>query len=232
MGDFAREGRAAARSKRHRWSGLDWMRRRREHAGTVSLRLLLGVRVVYRMNVLGIDIGGSAIKGAPVDTDTGRLLAKRRRIKMPDRWPPKRVAAAVAGLAQHFHWRGRIGVGFPGVVVPCEFGRLPWKGKSAEKRVAASVRDRKDLAWRKWGARLRRYVAVLERILWPEMIIIGGGVSAKHRKFFRYVRSRARLVPARFLNEAGIVGAARWGAGALPQPMSRTRPMSRVQKRR
>jgi len=42
------------------------------------------------------------------------------------------------------------------------------------------------------------------------MIIIGGGVSAKHDKFFRYIRPRARLVPARFHNSAGIVGAALW----------------------
>ena len=50
----------------------------------------------------------------------------------------------------------------------------------------------------------------LEEILWPELIIVGGGVSSKHRKFFKYLDTRARLVPAKFLNQAGIVGAALW----------------------
>jgi polyphosphate glucokinase len=51
---------------------------------------------------------------------------------------------------------------------------------------------------------------MLEDILWPELIIIGGGVSAKHEKFFKYVKPRARMVPSEFFNEAGIVGAAVW----------------------
>jgi polyphosphate glucokinase len=62
---------------------------------------------------------------------------------------------------------------------------------------------------------LRGYVRILERIIFPELIIIGGGVSAKHRKFFKYIDARAKLVPARFLNQAGIVGAALWAEAAL-----------------
>jgi polyphosphate glucokinase len=61
-----------------------------------------------------------------------------------------------------------------------------------------------------WGHRLGKYVRVLEKILWPELIIIGGGVSAKHEKFFQFIKARAKLVPAEFLNQAGIVGAALW----------------------
>ena len=44
----------------------------------------------------------------------------------------------------------------------------------------------------------------------PERIIIGGGVSTKHAKFFHYIRTRAELMPAKFFNQAGIVGAALW----------------------
>ena len=51
-------------------------------------------------------------------------------------------------------------------------------------------------------------------MLWPELIVVGGGVSAKHEKFFKYIKTRARLVPAAFLNEAGIVGAALWAESA------------------
>ena len=237
------------------------------------------------MKALGIDIGGSALKGAPVDTRTGRLLAERFRVATPEPLTPAKTARVVAEIAAHFKWRGPIGIGFPGVihgsriltsanlhsrfigcdggklfaratgrrialindaaaaglaemkfgagrgfdgkvllltlgtgvgsalayrglVVPCELGHLPWKGRAAEKYVASSAREKKDLSWAEWGARLGKYLAVLEKILWPELIIIGGGVSAKHRKFFPYVKRRAKLVPAEFFNQAGIVGAA------------------------
>jgi polyphosphate glucokinase len=239
------------------------------------------------MRVLGIDIGGSAIKGAPVDVASGRLLAGRFKIETPLLLSPSEMADAAAMLAAHFRWRGPIGIGFPGVIhggtiltsanldkkfigcdgiklfgkatglpvaltndaaaaglaemrfgagrdfggkalmltlgtgvgsvlffrgslFPCELGHLQMDGRDAEKRVAASVKHRKDLSWKHWGERLGRYIGTLEDILWPELIIIGGGISAKHAKFFKYVKTRARLVPAQFLNEAGIVGAALW----------------------
>ena len=87
---------------------------------------------------------------------------------------------------------------------------LPFKGRDAEKYAAAAVRKARGLSWEQWGGRLHAYLAMLERAVWPELIVIGGGVSAKHRKFFPYLKTRARLVPAEFLNEAGIVGAALW----------------------
>jgi polyphosphate glucokinase len=237
------------------------------------------------MKALGIDIGGSALKGAPVDTDTGELLGERHRIATPTALTPTQMARAVAEIAGYFQWRGPIGVGFPGVVhsghiltsanlhpqfigcegeklfaratrcpvrllndaaaaahaemkfgagrgfegktllltlgtgvgsalayhgtvIPCEFGHLPKKGESYEKFVAASVRENEELSWKKWGKRLGKYIGLLERVLWPELIIIGGGVSAKHEKFFKFIQPRARLLPAEFLNNAGIVGAA------------------------
>ena len=239
------------------------------------------------MKVLGIDIGGSAVKGAPVDTSTGRLLAGRFKIETPLLLSPGEMADAAGMIAAHFRWRGPVGVGFPGVIhggtiltsanldkkfigcdgiklfsratgrpvaltndaaaaglaemtfgtgkdfggkalmltlgtgvgsalffrgclFPCELGHLQLDGRDAEKRVAASIRHKKDLSWKQWGERLGHYIRALEDILWPELIIIGGGVSAKHDKFFKYVRPRARMVPAEFLNEAGIVGAALW----------------------
>ena len=92
--------------------------------------------------------------------------------------------------------------------MPCELGHLPIRGKSAEKFVSSSARKRRDLSWEEWGAELGEYVRTLERVLWPELIIVGGGVSSKSRKYFKYVKPRAKMVPAKFLNEAGIVGAA------------------------
>lgn len=239
------------------------------------------------MKALGIDIGGSALKGAPVDLNTGKLLAERFRIETPEPVAPREMARAIARIVRKFRWRGPVGIGFPGVVhgariltsanlhksfigcdgrklfstavgrpvalindaaaaglaemkfgagedfvgkallltlgtgvgsalvyrgvlIPCEFGHLPIDGKSAEKLVAASVRETQNLSWEEWGERLNDYIQILETILWPELIIIGGGVSAKHGKFFKYLKTRAKLVPAEFFNEAGIVGAALW----------------------
>ncbi len=239
------------------------------------------------MKVLGIDIGGSALKGAPVDTETGRLLAQSFRVPTSEKLAPAKMGAAASNLARHFRWRGPVGIGFPGVVhgsriltsanlhrgfvgcdggrlfaratgcpvtltndaaaagtaemrfgagrgfagktlvltlgtgvgsaigfhgvvVPCEFGHLPFKGRDAEKVVAASVKERKGLSWKRWAGRLNPYLRILETVLWPERIIIGGGICSEHRKFFKYLTTRARLMPAEFKNEAGIVGAALW----------------------
>jgi len=66
--------------------------------------------------ILGIDIGGSGIKGAPVDTKTGKLLEERHRVPTPDPSSPQKVAKAIKELVKHFKWNGPIGCGFPAVV--------------------------------------------------------------------------------------------------------------------
>ena len=66
--------------------------------------------------ILGIDIGGSGIKGAPVDVDSGSLLASRFRIPTPSPAKPRPVAETVAQIAHHFAWKGPIGCGFPAIV--------------------------------------------------------------------------------------------------------------------
>jgi len=91
-----------------------------------------------------------------------------------------------------------------------ELGHLPIKGESAERFISAAARKRRGLSWAKWGRELGGYVQTLERILSPELVIIGGGVSAKSEKFFKYVKHHVPMVPARFHNQAGIVGAALW----------------------
>ncbi|MEU7892323.1 polyphosphate--glucose phosphotransferase [Nonomuraea sp. NPDC049152] len=69
------------------------------------------------MDVLGIDIGGSGIKGAPVDVKEGRLTAERLRIPTPQPAKPEGVAEVVSQIVEHFSWNGPVGVTFPGVVV-------------------------------------------------------------------------------------------------------------------
>ena len=68
------------------------------------------------MEVLGIDFGGSGIKGAIVDTKTGELVTERHRIETPQPATPDAVAEVMAQLTEHFHWKGKVGVGVPAVV--------------------------------------------------------------------------------------------------------------------
>ncbi len=95
-----------------------------------------------------------------------------------------------------------------------ELGSLPLRGVSAEEYAAASIRKRENLSWQEWGGRLNQFLGQAERLLAPDMIIIGGGISQRSASFFRYLQTRAQLVPASLLNHAGIVGAACYAAMA------------------
>ena len=238
------------------------------------------------MQVLGIDVGGTGIKGAPVDTETGNLLGERIRIKTPKKGEPEPVAEVVAEIAKSFNWQGPIGVGFPapiksgvtlmaanvsekwvglnaddlftkttgcdctmindadaaglaemkfgagkgqpgtvilltlgtgigsaifyrGNLLPnTEFGHLEMNGKDAEHRASAVVREREDLSWKKYAKRLNKYMAAMEKLFWPDLFIIGGGISKESDKYIPLLKTQAPVVPAQFFNEAGIVGAA------------------------
>ena len=241
------------------------------------------------MEILGIDIGGSGIKGAPVNIETGQLTADRIRIKTPKKAEPRPVADVVAHIAQSFEWKGPIGIGFPapiksgvarmaanvsekwigmnvdqlftdatgcacrvgndadvaglaemtfgagkdrdgtvimitlgtgigtaifidGKLLPnVEFGHLEIKGRDAEERASDAARQRDDLSWKKYAKRLNRYLMTVERLFWPDLFIIGGGISKDHAKFLPLLTLQTEVVPAQFQNEAGIVGAALFG---------------------
>ena len=68
------------------------------------------------MEILGIDIGGSGIKGAPVDVEAGTLTAERYRVETPQPSTPDAVADAVADVVRHFKWKGPLGCTFPAVI--------------------------------------------------------------------------------------------------------------------
>jgi polyphosphate glucokinase len=68
------------------------------------------------MEVLGIDIGGTGIKGAIVDTVKGELISERFRIPTPKGAKPKDIALAVSELVTHFNWKGKVGCGFPTII--------------------------------------------------------------------------------------------------------------------
>jgi polyphosphate glucokinase len=96
-----------------------------------------------------------------------------------------------------------------GTLVPnTEFGHLPLHDGDAEDWAADSIRERDDLSWKEFARRLQIYLELVEKLLWPRLIIIGGGVSKKADKFLPRIELRTDVVPAQLLNDAGIVGAA------------------------
>lgn len=236
--------------------------------------------------ILGIDIGGSGIKGALVDINNGELVTDRIRIPTPEGARPDDVARTVNELVARFQFSGLVGCGFPAVVlhgivktaanihaswigldvdellsnssgctvytgndadvaglaemrfgagrgvdgvvlvltlgtgigsaifvdgklVPnTEFGHLKIRGKDAEHRASDAVRQAKALSWKKYARRLQEYLDEMEALVWPDLIIVGGGISKQSDEFFPYLQTQAKIVPARLLNQAGIVGAA------------------------
>jgi polyphosphate glucokinase len=96
-----------------------------------------------------------------------------------------------------------------GELVPnTELGHLQVDGVDAEIRAAASARDDEELSWAVWAARVSRYLQVLEGLMWPDLIIAGGGVSKKADKWLSLLECRTPVVAAALRNDAGIVGAA------------------------
>jgi polyphosphate glucokinase len=100
-----------------------------------------------------------------------------------------------------------------GRLVPnLELGHIELDGADAEWSTSAAARKRDALGWREWSARLQRYFRALEDYLWPDLIVVGGGVSRRAEKFLPLLELRSPIVPASLENRAGIVGAAQVAA--------------------
>ncbi len=96
-----------------------------------------------------------------------------------------------------------------GKLVPnTELGHIEVRGKAGERRAAASVRENKGLSWKQWAARLNEYIDTVDRVIWPDLVILGGGVSKHADKWLDHLAVRPPVVPAQHKNEAGCVGAA------------------------
>jgi polyphosphate glucokinase len=244
----------------------------------------------------GVDIGGSGIKGSPVDIDGGVLAEERLRIPTPQPSTPESVASAVVEIVEKFAWTGPVGVTLPCVVkhgvahtaanvdkswigtdaqslfaerlgrprsevvvlndadaaglaemrsgagaghgglvviltfgtgigsamfvdgklIPnTEFGHIEVDGRDAETQAAASIKDQLDLSYPEWAPRVTRYIQALENFLWPDLIIVGGGVSKKATKWLPLLNIRTPIVAATLKNDAGIVGAATAAASGI-----------------
>lgn len=235
---------------------------------------------------LGVDIGGTGIKAALVDLESGSLVTDRVRIETPRPSAPDAVAATVVEVAGSFEWSGPVGVAVPAVVsggvtrtaanidatwvgfdaaalfstalgtavtvlndadaagiaemthgagageqgtvllltigtgigsalfvggeiVPnTELGHLEFEGVEAEDVLSGTAREAAGMAWEEWGRRFGRFLRHVEDLLWPDLIVLGGGASNESDEYLDLLDTRARLTVAALGNEAGIVGAA------------------------
>jgi polyphosphate glucokinase len=244
------------------------------------------------MEVLGIDIGGSGMKAAVVNIETGELVTERFRIDTPIPRKPEAMAEVVLQLVNHFNWQGPIGCTFPTIVIDgvCKSqsnldaswvdvnieqlfsekcGGLPFyvandadlagfaemkmgvgqnengsvvlitigtglgsgffydgqlipnfelgamfhtDGEMIEKYASDSAKKRDGIKTKEWAVRFDFFLNHLNRVFSPNLIIIGGGQSKKFDKFKDILTVPVDVVPAKFLNFAGIIGAAMWAS--------------------
>ncbi len=96
-----------------------------------------------------------------------------------------------------------------GILLPnTEFGHLEVGGKEAERRAASSVRGNKGWSYEKWAKQVTKVLVAIENAMWPELFIVGGGISRKADKWVPLLKNRTVVVAAALQNTAGIVGAA------------------------
>ena len=101
------------------------------------------------------------------------------------------------------------GVFVDGILVPnTEFGQMEIRGRAAERRSAAAARVRRGLSWKAWAQDLDEHLHRIDDLMWPNLMILGGGVSKNADKFIPRLTVRCPVVPAQLRNDAGIIGAA------------------------
>ncbi|MFT4762451.1 MAG: polyphosphate glucokinase [Paraglaciecola sp.] len=95
-----------------------------------------------------------------------------------------------------------------------ELGHFHLKGQEtvAEKFTSNIVRKEEDLDWKTWAKRFNQYLARIERMFTPNLIILGGGTSKRFELYRDFLKTEGEIVPAQFKNEAGVIGAAMYAA--------------------
>jgi polyphosphate glucokinase len=248
------------------------------------------------MEVLGIDIGGSGMKGGLVNAETGELVTKRFRIPTPKSRHPGEMSTVFKDIVNHFNYDGPVGCGFPSVIhhgickgygnlhpdwdhvniealfseacglpvtvindadaagyavmnygigkgkmglvlmitigtglgsgaffdgklIPnFEMGQIPYKEyDKIEKYAAASIKKRDDLSYKKWGKRFNTFLELVELLVCPDLIFLGGGTSDDFDEFKKWITVETPVIPAHLGNHAGIVGAACAALNQVPR---------------
>jgi polyphosphate glucokinase len=109
------------------------------------------------------------------------------------------------------------GVFSDGKLVPnTEFGQMEIRGRAAEKRSAAAARVRRGLSWKAWATDLDEHLDRIHQLMWPNLMILGGGVSKSPEKYIPRLTVKCEVVPAELRNDAGIIGAAIVAAESQP----------------
>ncbi len=191
----------------------------------------------YGVDFPGVVLGGVVQTAANVDKSwIGTSLKTAMESELPGQVTVLNDADA-AGLAEARYGAGRgkhglvivvtfgTGIGIAlindGKLVPnAELGHIEIDGRDAETRAAASARERDGLSWEQWTKRASKYLRHLENLLWPELFILGGGISKKPEKWVPLLRNRTPTVVAQLINNAGIVGAALAASEAQTQDAS------------
>jgi polyphosphate glucokinase len=94
------------------------------------------------------------------------------------------------------------------LVANSELGHIEINGKIADGWVSDAKRTEKQLTWPQWAERLDAYLGQLHAVLWPELIVIGGGIVKHAEKFLDSIDPGCEVRVAELGNLAGIVGAA------------------------
>jgi polyphosphate glucokinase len=237
---------------------------------------------------IGVDIGGTGIKGALVNTKKGSLIGERIRFDTPAGATPEQVVSKVAELVNQLDsdHDTPIGICFPAIIkdgvtlsaanvsndwvglkaeklfaktldrkvillndadaagvaeikygagqerkglvlmvtlgtgigtalfmngrlIPnSELGHLEIDGVDYETMAAYSAMERENLSFADWAKRLTKYFNQVDRLLSPDLVIVGGGISKQHEEFLPLIQTKLKLVPAESKNNAGIIGAA------------------------
>ena len=237
--------------------------------------------------ILGVDVGGTGIKAALVDVETGSLQSDRHRVDTPRPATPDSMAGAMKQLLAAFDYDGPVGCCFPTIVVDgyarsvsnlheawldraidttfehatglpftvindadaaavaemrlgtgkgldgmvltitigtglgsgmfyngelvpnLELGHMAGKdGEPFETYASKRARINEDLSWLEWGARFDAFLVRTARVCSPDHFIIGGGSSKKFDRFRDALTVSTPVHVAKFMNNAGIIGAA------------------------
>lgn len=150
------------------------------------------------------DVLGSALPGNPVylnDADAAGLAEARFGAGRGERGLVIMVTLGT-GIGTALIHDGRL-------IPNAELGHLELDGiPDAEVRTSARAREIEGLGWDEWAARVSRYLGALENLLWPDLFVIGGGVSRHPDPWFPQLKARTPIRLAQLSSNAGIVGAA------------------------